>query len=100
MMSREQERQRQALPDRMREELRVYLRSGEEPQVALEGDLELSGQFGRAWLLATSERLLSLQQRNDAFELAAELPMAEARAVRARHFLNNGVIEAELEDRS
>ena len=42
------------------------------------------GRFGIAWLVATSERILSLAPNGSTPHIAAEVPLADARAIRKR----------------
>src|SRR5437016_5111842 len=83
-----------------REQIEAGLNPGEELKVAVEGDLELPGRFGTAWLVATNQRLLTLVPNGKEPHVAAELPLGDARTVRKRDLLNSGIVEVETEDRA
>src|SRR5437016_5645886 len=89
-----------ALSAAAREQIEASLKPGEELKVAVEGDLELPGRFGTAWLVATNERLITFVPNGAAPHVAAELPLSEARAIRKRDLLNSGMLEVETEDRT
>jgi len=79
---------REALPEGWAEQ---FL-GGAEARLTLESDLQLDGQSGSPWLLATDDRVLVVDRTGGAPEVQFELPLDQIEKAEADHYVGNGYL--------
>jgi len=74
------------------------LRPGETVQATYAADLQMDGRFGRVDLVATDQRLLTVEYQDGRLQTQVDLSLSQVRWAEVKEYVGDGVLLAETDD--
>ncbi len=87
------------LPKDIKAKLDSYLAPGESVTIAAESDMRLEGTYGTSYVVATNERLLTLDSNHADGFILSDIPLRDIASINMRRFVGNGVLEVGTDNR-